>query len=194
MMKIVGFRVVFSTALTFGVALALAVGSIANAEIIVKDQGTHGEAHIFDSSGFPGAKCGYGPENASHQAFLSWIKVFGVKVTAADRTSGVDHQPVSFQVQIQRKKGAGPWKVFANSQRVTKTAADDAFTSFKAIKVYINNHSVNSQVFRAAVILRWMRNGSVDGLVKAQIEWYSVLWTVGDPAYVFDGSCTSWAD
>ena len=176
------------------VLLAISVSGIADAEIIVADQGTHGEAHVFDSSGFPGAKCGYGPENASGQAFLSWIKVFGVKVTAADRTSAVDHQPVSFQVLIQRRKGMGPYKTFAKSNTVTKTAADNAFTSFKGIKVFVNNHAINDQDYRAVVILRWMRNGSVDGLVKAQIEWYSVLWTVGSPDLVLDGYCNSWAD
>jgi len=187
-------RTAWSSAVLIGLALALSLSSVANAEVILVNKGTHGEAHIFDSADFPGAKCGYGPENASGQAFLSWIKVFGVKVTAANRTSAVDHQPVSFQVVIQRQKGADPWKTFATSQRVTKTAADNAFTSFKPIKVFINNHSVNDQVFRAVVVLRWMRNGSVDGLLKARIEWYSVLWTVGDPSFVFDGFCTSWSD
>lgn len=39
-----------------------------------------------------------------------------------------------------------------------------------------------------------MRNGSVDGLVKARIVYYGVKWTVGTPDYQFTGACTGAAD
>lgn len=50
------------------------------------------------------------------------------------------------------------------------------------------------QGFRAMAVLRWMRNGSVNGLLKANIYFYSAKWTVGDPGYQFEDTCWGVAD
>jgi hypothetical protein len=58
--------------------------------------------------------------------------------------------------------------------------------------VYVNG--ADNQEFRAMAVLRWMRNGSVNGLLKANIYYYGVKWTVGDPSYQFEDTCWGVAD
>lgn len=188
----IGFRGRFGAALSLGLALGLGLSATVSAEVIVTDTGTHGDANIFDSDGFPGGRCGYGVETASGDAYLKWIRVLGPSVQAANRTGAVDQQKVSFQVLVQRKIGTGPWRTVASSAKQTRTAYDNAYTNFTAIKVYWNGAA--NQQFRAMSVIRWMRNGSVDGLVKARIVYYGVKWTVGQPDYQFTGACTGVAD
>lgn len=188
-----GRRGRLATAALIGVVMAMGLSLPVSAAVIVTDTGTHGDFHIFDSAGFPGATCGYGAPNSSGVAYFKWMKVAGPSVQAANVTGGVDHQTVSFQFKLQREIGMGSWKTVASSARQSKTAYDNSWTEFAPLKVYWNGAA--NQYFRAITIIRWTRNGSVDGLVNAQIQYYEAKWTVGSPGYVFpDAACWGSSD
>src|SRR5438105_855950 len=104
-------------ALALGLTLALALNGMAAAQTNVTDTGTHGDYHIFDSSGFPGGTCGYGADTGGY-AYLHWIKDLGPTVKA-DLTDSVDHQQVSWQFKIQRQIGTGSWQTVASSSKQT---------------------------------------------------------------------------
>ena len=172
-------------------AVMLSAGT-ASAELIVEESGNRGAWDIVDEAGTPGARCGYGAENSSGFAGLKWIRLLGPSVKAHNRTTGVDQQTVTFQVKVLRKIGAGSWTTVASSGRQSRTASDSAWTAFDPIRVYVNG--APGQQFRAMAVLRWMRNGSVNGLLKANIYYYSVKWTVGSPDFVYEDACDGAAD
>jgi hypothetical protein len=179
-------------AVALSLCAVMAFAGTASAELIVAESGNRGSWDIVDEDGMPGGRCGYGAENASGVAALKWIRLFGPSVKAFNRTSAVDQQKVSFQVKVMRRTGSGSWSVAASSGRQTLTARDNAWTTFDPIRVYVNGAA--NQEFRAMAVLRWMRNGSVNGMLKANIYYYSAKWTVGAPGYQFEDVCWGVAD
>jgi hypothetical protein len=187
------FRLRRRTFVTVGLGMVMTLGLAlpVSAEVIVSDRGNHGEAHFFDSAGFPGGTCGYGAENSLGFAYFKWMKLLGPSIKAYDRTAGVDHQQVIWKFMLQRKKPGHPYTTVGTASQ-TRTAYDNSFTTFGTLKVYANG--VNGDLFRAISLVKWMRNDSVDGSVKARIQYYGVKWTVGSPDYVFTDACTGRAD
>jgi hypothetical protein len=185
--------IVFATrVVVLAISAVMILPGVAAAELIVDESGNRGRWEIVDEDGTPGARCGYGAENASGVAALKWITVFGPTVKAFNRTSGVDQQNVTFQVKVLRRISGGSWSVVASSGRQSRTARDNAWTAFEPMRAYVNGAA--DQEFRAMAVLRWMRNGSVNGLLKANIYYYSVKWTVGTPSYQFEEACWGIAD
>jgi hypothetical protein len=74
----------------------------------------------------------------------------------------------------------------------TRTASGGNSAAYDALKVSLT--SKPSNVYRAVSTLQWIRNGSVTGLVKFRMEYYSVKWTVGQSDFVFQNYCTGAAD
>ena len=172
----------------------LAMAGPASAMVIIDSHGQTGDWGFLpsDDSSSPAGKCGYSDRLADTYAHLRWIKVRGPEVAARDITGGRDHQMVSWQVKIQRQAPGGAWKTIKSSPVHSATAYDDQSPDFSPIKVSVDGKTY--QLWRAVIIVKWWRNGSVEGWVKARIEFYSVKWTVGDPAYVFTDGCTGIAD
>lgn len=180
-----------SIAAALGMVLAIGFSLPVSAEVIVSSNGNHGEAHFFDSEGFPGGTCGYGAANTAGFAHFKWMKLLGPSVKAYDRTVGVDHQQVVWKFMLQRKKPGHPYTTVGSATQ-TKTAYDNSFTNFGTLKVYANG--VAGDLFRAISFVKWIRNNSTDGSVKARIQFYGVKWTVGSPDFVFTDACTGQAD
>jgi hypothetical protein len=158
---------------------------------------THGKFGDFgylpaDSQSNPAGKCGYSEPLSDSYAHLRFIKVRPPEAIARNTTGGRDQQKVTFQVRIQRQGSGGDWSTIKTSAAQSRTAYDDQSANFDPIKVMVNG--TNSQLWRAQVILKWWRNGSVEGWGKFPLEWYGVKWTVGTPDYRFDGACTGIAD
>ncbi|MEP7361425.1 MAG: hypothetical protein ABI744_07590, partial [Chloroflexota bacterium] len=61
-----------------------------------------------------------------------------------------------------------------------------------SIKVYLKANT--SQLLRAVIYLKWLRNGSTEGWSKARMEFYGVKWTVGASDYVYQDACDGMAD
>jgi hypothetical protein len=176
------------------VALVMAVGLTlpASAWVALKDQGTRGNFVLDDSGAHPGAKCGYAPADEHATAYFRWMKVFAPKMWARSTSGGRDHQQVSWKFQLQKSVNSGPWQNIRTSATQTRTAYDDTPAAFTALKVYYNGNFADK--LRAIVTMKWLRNGSAEGLVKLRLEYYSVKWDVGSPAYVYTDACDGAAD
>lgn len=172
----------------------LAMAGPAAAFDVISSSGHTGDYGYLpsDDSSHPPGKCGYGAVQADGLAHLRWIKVIGPKIAARDVTGGRDHQQASWQLKIQRSVHGGPWKTVAHSGIQTKTTYDDVSADYTPMKVSVNGKI--DQIYRAIVILRWMRNGNVEGTVKLHPTNYGVKWTVGSPNYVFTDACGAVAD
>jgi len=176
--------------------LAAAVGSPASAFSMIKLTGNHGDfgtaSKTSDGPATPGAKCGYSAPDSNQVAHLVWIKVFPWKAVAFNRTSGNDQQQIKFQVTVQRSTDGGTsWKKVGSASE-TRTASETRSAKFASLTV--NTSGKANQLFRAIVTLTWLHNGKADGLAQARMEYYSVKWTVGDPAYVFTDACDGASD
>ena len=185
-----------AAAVCLGLTLAVAVGSTASAFSILQQSGNHGEwgssnSTPDDSRGLA-ARCGYSAPDVSGFAHLAWIKVAPFKAQAYNRTGAVDHQPVTFMVTVQRSGDGGSTWSNVSSLAQTRTAYDNLSASFSSLKVLTSGK--DGKLYRAVVTLKWLRNGQTDGLVKVLLDYYSVKWTVGDPAFVFANSCSGTAD
>ena len=188
---------VATIAVLMSVTALLAMAGPAAAFQIVKQSGPHGDfgsqVSHSDSSSSPGARCGYSAADQNGNAFLRWIKVYHFLAGARDITSGRDSQQISFQAFVQRQVNGGAWKTVGKSAVQKATGYDDQSASFSDAKIYVHGTS-GSQSFRALLTLKWWRNGAVEGSVKVRLQYYSVKWTVGDPNFVYTGSCLGESD
>ena len=172
-------------------SLLVAAGP-ASAEIIDSHGMTGDWGYLpADDESSPAGKCGYSDRLADSYAHLRWIKVRAPRVAARDITGGQDHQQVSWQVIVQRSSASG-WTTVKKSSAHSFTAYDDSSSAHSPIKVKFK--ATTDQSWRALILIKWLRNGSAEGWVKARIEFYGVKWTVGTPDYVFTDSCTGRAD
>lgn len=183
-------------ALSTALLLTMVFGSPASAFSMIKLTGNYGDfgtmSKTSDGPDTPGAKCGYSAPDSTHVAHLVWIKVFPWKALAFNRTSVNDQQQIKFQVTGQRSTDGGTsWKK-VGSVSETRTASETRSAKFASLTVKTSGKA--NQLFRAIVTLTWLRNGKADGLAQARMEYYSVKWTVGDPAYVFTNACDGAAD
>jgi hypothetical protein len=144
-----------------------------------------------DDAEHPAGRCGYSAAHDDGFAYLRWIKVRAPVVAARDVSPDDDQQKVSWQVIIQRST-ATAWKTIKRSTARVFTAYEFVPVTHDPIKVYFT--ATNDQNWRALIRINWLRNGSVEGWVKASITYYGVKWTVGDPAFVFTNSCEGRAD
>jgi hypothetical protein len=182
------------SSLVLGIVLALALGGTAAAYYVVAN-GSYGGFDVTDTADDPGARCGYGDPDSHGVAVVKWVKIMNTTyVWATDPTPGRDHQKVTWRFQIQRQRGSGPWKTVASSDVLSKTAYDDTPASFAPMKLYWTSNKQYDEHVRGRVLLKWWRNGSVEGTVKLFIEYYSVKWTVGDPSYIYGDYCLGHAD
>ena len=191
MKRFKGLGIAISTALVLTVAL----GSPASAFSLIKLTGNHGDFGTkpasADSQNLPGAKCGYSAPVAG-VAHLAWIKVYGWKAIAFDRTGATDSQPITFKVTVQRSKNGGAtWKNLGSASQ-TRTTTDAKAASFASLTV--NTSGKLGETYRAMVTLTWLHNGSAEGTAKALMEFYSVKWTVGSPSFVYQDACDGAAD
>ncbi|MDL2336105.1 MAG: hypothetical protein QFC55_08755, partial [Chloroflexota bacterium] len=168
-----------------GLLALLAVAGPAAAQEIIATHGQTGDWGYSpaDDDSSPGAKCGYSAPMPDGWAHLRWIKVRGPIVVARDTTGGRDHQTVSWQVKIQRQATGGAWQTMASSSVHSATSYDDTGFHFTPVKVNVSGNT--DQLWRAVILLKWLRNGGVEGWTKARIEFYGVKWTVGAPDYFF---------
>jgi hypothetical protein len=182
------------TALALAAMLVLGFALPASAFEIIQTTGMTGDYGWLpaDDETTPGAKCGYSEPLSDGFAHLRWIKVRAPKIAARDTSGGRDMQKAGWKVIVQRQIGDGAWTKVASSAFQMKTTYDDQSADYTAIKVFVSGQA--NQNFRALAVLRWMRNGTVEGSVKARMEYYSVKWTVGTPDYVFTDSCWGIAD
>jgi len=165
--------------------LALAFAGVAQAEIVYSQTGNYGPVHFFDDSGFPGGKCGYSAPIQSI-TYLRWMQLLGPSVKAVDSTGGVDSQKVTWQFKLLSEVGMQPWKTIATSSR-TLTARDNQWTQFDPLKIYWKGQNLKS--YRAVSVVKWYRNGNIDGVVKAEIEYYGVKSSAVSSSYVANGAC-----
>lgn len=173
----------------------LAVAGPASAVVVIAHHGQTGDWGYSpaDDASSPAAKCGYSSRLADSYAHLRWVKVRGPLIAARDTTASRDHQTVSWQVKAQRQVNGGAWKTVASSAVHSGTAYDNTPASFSPIKLSVSGTATN-QLWRALIVLKWYRNGGVEGWTKAGIEYYGVKWTVGTPDYVFTDACTGVSD
>jgi hypothetical protein len=182
------------SSLVLGIVLALALGGTAAATYVIAD-GAYGNFALTDSAEDPGARCGYGTPDSHGVAVVKWVKVMNTTYAwATDPTPSRDQQKVTWQLQIQRQRGSGPWTTVAKSDVLSKTAYDDTPAVFGPMKLYWTSNKAYDEHVLARVVLKWWRNGSVNGTVKLYIEYYSVKWTVGDPNLVYGDWCYGHAD
>jgi hypothetical protein len=184
-------------AAVLSLAALLAMAGPASAWVVVKQSGMTGDygsqiSHT-DQDTSPGARCGYSAPDSGGWAYLRWIKVYHYLVAARDITADRDSQIVSFQALVQRQTNGGTWKTVARSAVQKMTSHDDQGPTFNDPKLMVHGTSAN-QHFRALVILKWWRNGGVEGSIKIRLQYYGVKWTVGNSDYVWTNACDGAAD
>jgi hypothetical protein len=169
------------------------LASPAAAFTVLNQTGSQGDYLVGDSSGDPGGRCGYGPENSHGVSKLVWVKVFAPAVEARDITAEVDRQQVRWRAKIQLADSeTGPWTTVRRSPWEQDRAYEDQAADFHAVKLF---HSTSGdRWYRAIVQIQWLHGGAKEGGVTGSIDFYSVKWTVGAPGFVFDGPCWSKAD
>jgi len=166
--------------------LVLAFAGVAHAENVYSQTGNYGPIHFFDDSGFPGGKCGYSAKIQSI-TYLRWMQLFGPSVKAVDSTIGADAQKVTWQFRLLSEVGMQPWKTVATISR-TLTAHDNQWKQFDPLKIYWKGQNLRS--YRAVSVVKWYRNGRVDGVVKAEIDYYGVKSAAVSAGYVANGACS----
>jgi hypothetical protein len=151
-------------------ATALGVQPVAAARIL-KDTGTQGYYELYDEMGGPrGATCSY--EQASHDLNVMRIKPPLMHGYYSNQT------PVEWRFKIRRQAvtPGATFNVIYTSPWQSDTANDaipaNGFTN-RAWTAPENPHGR----FQAVVELRWKHNGSVEGFVRAQYEWYKAKWS-----------------
>lgn len=173
--------------------LALLVMHPATAYSILKETGSQGAYIVTDTFDSPGGRCAYGNPNANGVASFRWMRLGPPTVFARDITTERDRQPVAWRFRLQRSpSGTGEWINVATSPWEEARAHDDVGADFHAMK--LSHASRGAGFYRGVIQIRWLRRGNVEGSVALAIERYAVKWTVGDPAYVFEGPCTNKAD
>ena len=190
-MQVLGRRVGIGSAMA--ALLVISISGVASAAVVIRNTGSHGAYYVVDYDTQPGGRCGYGAENSAGQAYVKWIWFRKPEVYARDINANRNQQQVKLTYSLQHRVAGSmtKWKTVATKTQ-TNTAWDDTRAAFASQKVYAPNTS--TQVWRGVVNLKWMRNGSVEGQVTYRIEWYSVMWTVGDPNYVYQNWCDGRAD
>ncbi len=182
-------------AITGALLLALAFGSAASAFSLITLSGNHGDFGTkpasSDGPATPGARCIYSAP-IGNVAHLASVKVFPFIALAYNRTGGSDSQAIKFQLTVQRSTNGGTsWKSVGSTAQ-TRMASETVSAKFSSLRVAVSGKS--GQIFRAIVTLSWLRNGNVDGLAKARMEYYSVKWAVGNPDYIYQDACDGAAD
>lgn len=175
-------------------ALLAAVGAApASAAVVLRESGLRGPYVVADQieePRLPGARCGYGAENASGDAFFRWMKFRKPDVYARDTGEGAQQQRVRLTYRLQRNTATG-WKTVASLSQ-TETAHETMPAEFVPRKLYYDGSA--GDLLRGVVVIKWLRNGSVEGSVALRLEYYSVKWTVGTPDYIFEDACDGAAD
>jgi hypothetical protein len=168
-----------TTAMIVAAVLALGLAMPASAFEVIQTTGSTGDYGWLpaDDPSSPAARCGYSEMLSDGYVHLRWIKVRAPRIIARDVTGSRDQQQAGWKVIVQREVGAGSWTKVASSGFQMKTTYDDASAAFMAIKVNVSGQY--GQHFRAVAVLRWVRNGSVEGSVKARMEYYGPKWSLG---------------
>ena len=181
-----------AVAVLLAMILVLSLGSTASAHVVMNSSGQRGTYYVVDYDTQPGGRCGYGPSGAPTQ-YVKWIWFLKPEVYARDINASRNQQKVKLTYILQHRKVGSmtKWRTVASKSQ-TKTAWDDTRAAFNSARVYSPENS--HEVWRGLVNLKWMRNGAVEGQVTYRIEWYSVMWEVGDPNYVYNPWCEGSAD
>jgi hypothetical protein len=173
--------------------LALVAAPVSAAQII-KQTGSTGPYTVTDTSGSPGARCGYGNVQGQAYALLRWIRVKAPLVHRAG--SGSQPQHVSWQVRLQRELPPDTtWTTVASTSVQDGQATDSTPAAFTPLKVFFQRATHDGHLYRAVAVIKWYGGGgAVTGTLQLRIEHYGVKWTVGDPSTVFTDDCPGWAD
>jgi len=168
------------------VIAAMVAGLFANAGpalgySVISESGMVGPYSLTDTSEMPAGTCGYGdPQPPYDWAWLHWMKVRAPQVYAADRKPGVrDQRHVDWRIRIQRHLfgSLDPWETVAQSHIQKALAYEDAAAPFTPIKLRYNANvnipNNDSYVYRAFVIIRWIKfGGTVEGTVRLTPTYY----------------------
>lgn len=168
------------------------MASPASAAEVIKQTGSTGPYVVTDTSGAPGARCGYKDVPASSEAFLQWIRVKPPTVYRAG--TGTAPQRVSWQVRLQRKRPPeSTWVTVASTPNQDRHATDTTPAPFSALKVFYDAAHTSHQ-YRAVAVIKWYHGVTVSGTLQLRIQYYGVKWNVGNPDFVYTDACTAWAD
>jgi hypothetical protein len=185
-MRVKRLVVALSLAAFAGVGLAVGpVGAYSN----ISETGMVGPWSLNDTSGTPGATCGYGNEYPPDNAGFRWMNVKPPIVYAADRNSDkIDHKLVKWYWKLQRAHypGTSGWKTIDTSDTQSATAYENQAAHFSAMRIShsVGNPADSDLLFRALVIIKWVKaDGSVEGTAKATIDWYKAKAPWGDNVF-----------
>jgi hypothetical protein len=179
-------------AIVLSLATAAAAATPAMAAVILSETGVHGPYVVPDQvdPSIPGARCGYGAETVSGDAFFKWMKFRKPDVYARDTGDGVQRQKVKLVYEIQKNIGPG-WQTVARSKQ-TARAHETMPADFVPHKLFFAGGAGDE--LRGVVTIKWLRAGAVEGTVRLRLEEYSVKWTVGTPDFTFQDVCSGSAD
>lgn len=175
-----------SLALVASLALAVTFAGSASAYTLVSQNGTVGTWSFADGSTVETAPvhCSYGPNVYSNWVYFKKMTVQPPTAKAFNRTAKRDHQYVSWQFTIQKKKIDTPtvhhWVTLKSSALQKKLAYDNQKAAFTPLIVKFNaelkdpEHNFISFAYRALVTIKWYRaDGTVAGRVKLRPTYYS---------------------
>lgn len=161
--------------LALSAALVLGMSGVAAADTELGHRGLVGRHALRDRAidGQGGARCDYSFSDA-RDGGAATITVLGPRVFARNRTAGVDHQRVGWQVILQQTPddiGYGTWYTVATSGIVKADATDQTRAAFSARTLDV---PFNTFV-RAKVKVIWYAPGSstvIEGTAVHRVDHY----------------------
>jgi hypothetical protein len=176
-----GRRLAAVLGLTLGL---LAAGVVpVGADTDLPGWGRTGPHSLRDREEQPGVTCRYGEPSS----VLETLRVRPPRIRARNVTSARDKQRVSWMIRVQYWDVNEFWATASTAGPWTATAWDDQPAAFAAQTVAAPLGMGGE--YRVVVVLRWWRNGKVEGLDRRLVDWYrytivNTSWEVGP-----DGSC-----
>jgi len=115
-------------------------------------------------------------------------------VRARDITAHEDRQTVGWFAELQKATSpSGPWSTIKISAEQKATASDKTPAVFHGRTLSWQSPNANL-LYRALVVIRWYRSGSVEGHVTLRDEFYRYDATDASPTFVRQDSCQNVTD
>jgi hypothetical protein len=155
----------------------------AAADTHIGGSGKVGVHALVDSPETPGVRCRYGPTTQTFTGVRVWSPI----MYARNKGPGVDKQPGSWRVILQRQQDEQTtWTTVAQTGKILVQLRDNLPPG--RVSVDLGHAGEPTSAYRVIVRMEWSKPGdpgTVAGFARHRVDWYR---TPVDPAH--PGSCT----
>jgi hypothetical protein len=175
-------------------ALVASGGPAAAWKLVGAEHGLVGAYGMVDNTTHPanaGAVCHY---VGSPTDYFRSMSIRHPVAWARDVSAHEDHQVVGWRAKLQRATSTGgPWSTIRVSREEKATAYDTATAVFHGRTLSWQSSNA-SLIYRALVVIKWYRSGSVEGHVVLRAEYYRYDAADANPDAVQQDYCPNVTD